>query len=209
MKTPPDLRWGYRQNKRIGNFRRYYLYIRSRSIVTIVLIHPMSACLFCTPKHRNFVAGIRWLGGSKTTVRWGYGVVAAVRPYVIFSFNDCLTHCIVIIVSADVLSKNPDSLALSLVLLAYSRGLVQTVRGGPGTCLVSAPQNPDTNMPNSLINKHLFCRGSLIYGDRYFTYMGKSILVTANVAALPISRTVLKHHGNLVGRPPRDGMAVS
>ena len=33
----------------------------------------------------------------------------------------------------DVLSKNRDSLALGFVLLAYSRGLVQTVRGGPAT----------------------------------------------------------------------------
>ena len=51
---------------------------------------------------------------------------------------------------AHVLSKSPDSLALGLVLLAYSIGLVQTVRGGHATCCVCGPQNPGTDMPNSL-----------------------------------------------------------
>ena len=45
---------------------------------------------------------------------------------------------------ADVLGKNPDS-------LTYSRGLVQTVRGGQATCHVSGPQNPDTDMANYLL----------------------------------------------------------
>ena len=35
--------------------------------------------------------------------------------------------------AADVLRENPDSIALVLVLLAYSKGLVQTVPGGHAT----------------------------------------------------------------------------
>ena len=70
--------------------------------------------------------------------------------------------------SAHVLSKDPESLALGLVLLAYSIGLVQTVRGGQSTCYVCGPQNPGIGMPNS-INKHRFS-GFLFYGDRYFIY---------------------------------------
>ena len=46
--------------------------------------------------------------------------------------------------------KNPDSLALGLVLLAYSIGLVQIVRGGQATCYVCGPQNRGADMPNYL-----------------------------------------------------------
>ena len=51
---------------------------------------------------------------------------------------------------AHVFSKYPDSLALGLVLLAYSIGLVQTVRGGQAPCYVCGPENPGTGMPHSL-----------------------------------------------------------
>ena len=51
---------------------------------------------------------------------------------------------------AHVLSNNPDSLALGLVLLAYSIGLVRTVRDGQATCYVCGPQNSGTDMPSYL-----------------------------------------------------------
>ena len=56
---------------------------------------------------------------------------------------------------ADVPSKNPDSLPLDLASLL--EGLVQTVRGGPATCLVSGLSNPDTDMPNSPYHLTLIC----------------------------------------------------
>ena len=54
------------------------------------------------------------------------------------------------ITKIDVLGKNPDHLATGLVLLAYARGLVQTVRVWPANCLDSGSQNAGTDMPNSL-----------------------------------------------------------
>ena len=62
---------------------------------------------------------------------------------------------------------NPDSLALGLVLLAYSIGLVQTVRGGASYLLCCGPQNPGTAMAIISDNKHRFS-GFIICGDRYF-----------------------------------------
>ena len=47
---------------------------------------------------------------------------------------------------------NPDSLALGLVFLAYSIGLVQAVRYGQATCYVWGPQTSGTDMPNSLLS---------------------------------------------------------
>ena len=35
-----------------------------------------------------------------------------------------------------------------MALLAYSRGLVPTAKGGSATCLVSGSEQPDTDMPN-------------------------------------------------------------
>ena len=52
--------------------------------------------------------------------------------------------------TAHVLSKNPYSVALGLVLLAYSRDLVQTVGGGHATRCVCGPQNAGADMPNYL-----------------------------------------------------------
>ena len=47
-------------------------------------------------------------------------------------------------------SARTPTLALGLVLLANSIGLVQTVKGGHSTCCVCGSQNPGIDMPNSL-----------------------------------------------------------
>ena len=52
-------------------------------------------------------------------------------------------------IPAHVLSKNPDSLALGVVLLAYSIGLIQTVKGGQST-YVCGPENSGIDMPSYL-----------------------------------------------------------
>ena len=62
------------------------------------------------------------------------------------------------------------ALALGLVLLAYSCGLVPTVgKGDPATCLCFRTPNPRYIHASFSINKRRFA-GSLIYGDRYFVY---------------------------------------
>ena len=82
----------------------------------------------------------------------------------------------------------------------HSRGLVQTVRGGPGTSLVSGPQNPDTDMPN---NRYHRFAGSLIYGDRWAPYGRRNLkyylIITKSLLLLSVSNSGVKVPHALTG----------